>query len=544
MTKLYTLLFCLNSIVVFSQMDTVVLNVDILGESYPLSTYHHPIDGFYLIKANKPFELTKQQQKVLSVFAHINPTAKHFNKKNYVQANSLRHYIEPNDLIYINWGIGSDTSNYEKLNQFIVDSKKLRQAKYQTLVQNYFKDFYIKKTEVTNLEYHQFTNWVKDSIFMEAIFLQYPNFEQAKQVLNIPKSTIITDTTDRQKIRTQFNLNFECDYLNKKKFNQLKIVEILLPFYVKRDGTWYKFSPLNINLLNYSYNSNTLNVYPDTLAWSNQFPLLFNDPMTNMYFWHPAYNSYPVVGVSKQQAEAYCFWKTQQLKNAMLHLDFPFTITAVLPSTMDYENTIRQNVSPFYEKDIEDTELITNLQLTEDNTIKPKKSFNHTSYIYEPLLTNKVYIPSAYPQTKKELKIINKSIKKYYNYNSYEEVKLLRQRILENYVEQNIYFLSNNVSEWMSENYEDNYKNLIKAYINYNCFASIEYCEGQKIVDEKLIRKNDKLGSLIYGGNWFDERYGSYYGINKAGLYPKKFKDSTKQFSTVGFRYVLRLEEN
>ena len=76
---------------------------------------------------------------------------------------------------------------------------------------------------------------------------------------------------------------------------------------------------------------------------------------------------------------------------------------------------------------------------------------------------------------------------------------------------------------------------------NYNCFASINYCENQKLVDENLLRQNDINGNLIYGGNWFDERYGSHFGINSAGLYPKTFKDETKQFATVGFRYVVRI---
>ena len=95
----------------------------------------------------------------------------------------------------------------------------------------------------------------------------------------------------------------------------------------------------------------------------------------------------------------------------------------------------------------------------------------------------------------------------------------------------------------MTETYQANYEALIKAYVNYNFFASIKYCESQKLVDEILLRKNDKNGNLIYGGNWFDERYGSNFGVNISGLYPKTFKEQNKQFSTVGFRYVVRIIE-
>ena len=49
-----------------------------------------------------------------------------------------------------------------------------------------------------------------------------------------------------------------------------------------------------------------INVYPDTLCWVHDFTYSFNDPMTNMYFWHPAYDNYPVVGITWQQAKAFC----------------------------------------------------------------------------------------------------------------------------------------------------------------------------------------------------------------------------------------------
>jgi formylglycine-generating enzyme len=56
-----------------------------------------------------------------------------------------------------------------------------------------------------------------------------------------------------------------------------------------------------------------INVYPDTLAWIHDFTYAFNEPMTNMYFWHPAYDDYPVVGVTWKQARAFCIWRTQLL---------------------------------------------------------------------------------------------------------------------------------------------------------------------------------------------------------------------------------------
>ena len=61
-----------------------------------------------------------------------------------------------------------------------------------------------------------------------------------------------------------------------------------------------------------------VNVYPDTLCWVSDFTYSYNEPMSNMYFWHPAYDNYPVVGVNWKQATAFCIWRTQLL-NASLH---------------------------------------------------------------------------------------------------------------------------------------------------------------------------------------------------------------------------------
>ncbi|MFT5823149.1 MAG: sulfatase modifying factor 1 [Crocinitomix sp.] len=52
---------------------------------------------------------------------------------------------------------------------------------------------------------------------------------------------------------------------------------------------------------------------PDTTKW--QLPGVYNQPMVNYYFWHPAYDSYPVVNVSKAGADLYCQWLTKELRN-------------------------------------------------------------------------------------------------------------------------------------------------------------------------------------------------------------------------------------
>ena len=55
---------------------------------------------------------------------------------------------------------------------------------------------------------------------------------------------------------------------------------------------------------------------PDTLVWRDK--LGYNEPLVNQYFRHPAYNNYPVVGVSWQQATDYCVWRTDRVNERIL----------------------------------------------------------------------------------------------------------------------------------------------------------------------------------------------------------------------------------
>lgn len=51
---------------------------------------------------------------------------------------------------------------------------------------------------------------------------------------------------------------------------------------------------------------------PDTTVWVNDPKLQFNKPFVKFYFQHPAYSNFPLVGVTHQQATAYCDWLTQK----------------------------------------------------------------------------------------------------------------------------------------------------------------------------------------------------------------------------------------
>jgi formylglycine-generating enzyme required for sulfatase activity len=64
-------------------------------------------------------------------------------------------------------------------------------------------------------------------------------------------------------------------------------------------------------------NSYIINIYPDESVWVNDFNNAYNEPYMRLYFNHPGYNDYPVVGISWAQANAFCAWRTNFLKKSL-----------------------------------------------------------------------------------------------------------------------------------------------------------------------------------------------------------------------------------
>lgn len=55
---------------------------------------------------------------------------------------------------------------------------------------------------------------------------------------------------------------------------------------------------------------------PDTTVWRRS--LSYNEPMVEIYFRHPAYRDYPVVGVSWLQANDYALWRSDRVNEMLL----------------------------------------------------------------------------------------------------------------------------------------------------------------------------------------------------------------------------------
>ena len=72
----------------------------------------------------------------------------------------------------------------------------------------------------------------------------------------------------------------------------------------------------------------------DTAKWIT--PLRYQEPMATYYHRHPAYNDYPVVGISYEAALAYCKWLTEQY-NADPKRKF-FKVEFMLPTEEQWMN--------------------------------------------------------------------------------------------------------------------------------------------------------------------------------------------------------------
>ena len=219
--------------------------------------------------------------------------------------------------------------------------------------------FYMDETEITNNEYRQFVNWVRDSIARillgEAGIAGYELIEEDKYDNFIDPPII--------------------DWSRPIRWDDQEVREVLEDeMYLPDHERFYSRRQIDSRKLNFVYETQAikdaarkvnrtqgqkdrsvyideveLNIYPDTLVWTHDYAYSYNDPWTRNYFHHPAFDDYPVVGVNWKQAVAFSKWRTMILDEYLLDRDEPLHDEFRLPTESEWEYAARGglDLSPY-----------------------------------------------------------------------------------------------------------------------------------------------------------------------------------------------------
>ena len=205
--------------------------------------------------------------------------------------------------------------------------------------------FWMDQTEITNNEYRQFVYWVRDSIKRRMLakagidgFLregdEYDMLDEDQRPLNWKTKIDTRKNADQKEVLEELYYPVHERFFGKKEIDTRKLI---YEYYwidldqAAKPGNRYDFEKKQYN--GFVFNAlgekvpikdrssfvlhDNVPVYPDTLCWIRDFTYSYNEPFATTYFWHVAYDEYPVVGVNWKQATAFCIWRTMLLNNAL-----------------------------------------------------------------------------------------------------------------------------------------------------------------------------------------------------------------------------------
>ena len=222
--------------------------------------------------------------------------------------------------------------------------------------------FWMDETEVTNSKYKQFVEWVRDSIVRTRL---------ADPAYGGDETYMITEDKSGNPVTPHLNWNKRLP--KKPNEDEMRAFESL---YTTNPATGEK--NLDVKQLNYRYeiydytaaalrrnrlnpadrNLNTdIEVDPDEVVMISKDTAYVDDDNENYlrsYFSNDTYNDYPVVGVTWEQANAFCAWRTEYLLKG-LGKEARFVQRYRLPTEAEWEYAARgknQDEFPWENQDV------------------------------------------------------------------------------------------------------------------------------------------------------------------------------------------------
>ena len=196
--------------------------------------------------------------------------------------------------------------------------------------------FFMDDTEITNNEYRQFVDWVRDSI--------------AHTIMDDFK----TDEFDNEKLDWEYELDYTDETLDEMYYegdmmiNNVREIDVTQLNYTFQWINWQKAAHDKNATRASLVNDEEVNIFPDTLCWIRDYTYSYNEPYTRNYYHHPAFDDYPVVGVNWKQAKAFCHWRTE-LWNSFKGLEEPNSEAFRLPTESEWEYAARggRDLAPY-----------------------------------------------------------------------------------------------------------------------------------------------------------------------------------------------------
>ncbi len=227
--------------------------------------------------------------------------------------------------------------------------------------------FWMDETEITNNEYRQFVYYVRDSIMRyklgDAQIEGFFKVDENGDPYDPPRIDWETKIDTRENpeitdILEDMYYPLQERFFGKKEIDSRKLIYSYFWIDLKQaalessrynyetesyEGEVYDQDGQRIQIQDRSsfVFHNEINCYPDTLVWIRDFTFAYNEPQANMYFWHPSFDDYPVVGVTWQQASAFSIWRTQFLNSFLTQQGNAFVQEYRLPLEAEWEYAAR-----------------------------------------------------------------------------------------------------------------------------------------------------------------------------------------------------------